>query len=310
MGPVTRSGAKPGRRLRRALLAAALLGAGGALVFAELQLWQDRALAAGWRLQAQAVTGRCRVLDPAGTVAKRGFGAACRAAYLALRPEQATARELVILLHGLGRTPRMFHDLRSALEAEGRQVTALRYASLTAGIEAHGLWLNEVLDRHPRVAKVSFVTHSLGALVLRAALARDPAWRARTALGPVVMLAPPNQGALIARKLDRWTPTRFILGPGFADLAEGKPLPAALPAEVALGIIAGGCCEGEGYNPLLPGDDDGVVRVAETPLEGGDAALRVEALHTFIAEDGDAIAATRGFLQDGRLTPAAETDGF
>ncbi len=309
MSPSIRSGSRLGRRLRRGLLAVALLSAVGFVVFAEAQLWQDRALAAGWRLQAQAVTGRCRVLDPAGAVAERGFGEACRAAYLALRPEES-AGELVILLHGLGRTPRMFHDLRPALEAEGRLVVALRYPSLTAGIEAHGLWLNEVLDRHPRVAKVSFVTHSLGALVLRAALARDPAWRARTALGPVVMLAPPNQGALIARRLDRWTPTRFILGPSFAELAEDKPLPAALPEEVALGIIAGGCCDGEGYNPLLPGDDDGVVRVVETPLEGGDAALRVEALHTFIARDGDAIAATRGFLDGGRLLPAAKTDDF
>ena len=309
MSPSNRSGSRLGRRLRRGLLAVALLSAAGAVVFAEAQLWQDRELAAGWRLQAQAVTGRCRVLDPAGAVAERGFGEACRVAYLALRPE-VSAGELVILLHGLGRTPWMFRDLQPALEAEGRQVVALRYPSLTRDLDAHGRWLNEVLDRHPQVSRVSFVTHSLGGLVLRAALARDPAWRARVALGPVVMLAPPNQGALIARRLDRWTPTRFILGPSFAELAEDKPLPAALPEEVALGIIAGGCCAGEGYNPLLPGDDDGVVRVVETPLEGGDAALRVEALHTFIARDGDAIAATRGFLQDGRLSSAVKTDDF
>ncbi len=310
MSTRTRTSSKPGRRLRYALLAALLLGAGGFLVFAETQLWQDRELAAGWRLQAQAVTGRCRVLDPAGAVVERGFGGACRAGYLARRPQAAGAEELVLLLHGLGRTPRMFHDLQPALEADGRRVVALRYPSVTRDLEAHGRWLNALLDRHPQVTRVSFVTHSIGGLVLRAALAQDPAWRARIELGPVVMLAPPNRGALIARELDRWTPTRFFLGPSFADLAEDKPLPAALPEEVPLGIIAGGCCEGEGYNPLLPGDDDGVIRVAETPLEGGDAALRVEALHTFIARNRDAIAATRGFLDGGRLSPAEKTDDF
>ncbi|MDJ0945859.1 MAG: hypothetical protein QNJ30_20520 [Kiloniellales bacterium] len=307
MAAPTRPGPKPSRWLRRGLLAVLLLAAGGLLVFAETQLWQDRALSAGWRLQAQAVSGRCRVLDPAGEVVERGFGEACGGAYAALRPEAAPG-ELVILLHGLGRTPAMFGDLKPALDSEGRLVVALRYPSVTRDLESHGLWLNALLDQHPRVNKVSFVTHSLGALVLRAALAQDPAWRKRVALGPVVMLAPPNQGALIARKLDRWTPARFLLGPSFADLAEGKVLPAALPDEVALGIIAGGCCAGRGYNPLLPGDDDGVVRVAETPLKGGDAALRVDALHTFIAEDGDAIAATRSFLDHGRLGPAETRD--
>jgi len=304
----TRSGSKLGRRLRRSLLALTLLAA-GFVVFAEAQLWHDREFAAGWRLQAQAVTGRCRVLDPAGEAVERGFGEACRAAYAALRPEEA-AGELVILLHGLGRTPGMFRDLEPVLRSEGRQVVALRYPSLTRDLEAHGIWLNELLDRHPRVDKVSFVTHSLGGLVLRAALARDPAWRDRVALGPVVMLAPPNQGALIARKLDRWTPARFLLGPSFADLADGEALPAALPDEVVLGIVTGGCCAGRGYNPLLPGDDDGIVTVGETPLDGSDAVLRVEALHSFIAEDADAIAAIRGFLDHGRLGPAAQTSDF
>ncbi len=304
----TRSGSRLGRWLRRGLLAALLL-AGGFVAFAEFQLWHDREFAAGWRLQAQAVTGRCRVLDPAGEAVERGFGQACSTAYAALRPEEA-AGDLVVLLHGLGRTPAMFRDLESALQSEGRQVVALRYPSLTRDIETHGIWLNELLDRHPRVDKVSFVTHSLGGLVLRAALARRPAWRDRMALGPVVMLAPPNQGALIARKLDRWTPARFLLGPSFAEIAEGKALPEALPDEVALAIITGGCCAGRGYNPLLPGDDDGVVAVGETPLEGSDAVLRVEALHTFIAEDGDAIAAIRGFLDHGRLVPAAKASDF
>ncbi len=303
-----RSGSKLGRRLRRSFLAVTLLAA-GFVVFAEIQLWHDREFATGWRLQAQAVTGRCRVLDPAGEAVKRGFGEACSATYAALRPDEA-AGELVILLHGLGRTPAMFHDLEPALQSEGRQVIALRYPSLTRDLEAHGIWLNELLDRHPRVDKVAFVTHSLGGLVLRAALAGEPAWRDRMALGPVVMLAPPNQGAEIARKLDRWTPARYLLGPSFADIAEGEALPAAVPDEVALAIITGGCCAGRGYNPLLSGDDDGVVTVGETPLEGSDAVLRVEALHTFIAEDSDAIAAIRGFLDHGRLVPAAKTGGF
>ncbi len=39
-----------------------------------------------------------------------------------------------------------------------------------------------------------------------------------------------------------------------------------MPPEYPFAIIAGGKKDGEGYNLLLPGDDDGIVRVAETEM--------------------------------------------
>ena len=292
---------------RRVLLGLGFASALGLAAFLEAQFWQDGALRDGWRLQVHGPTARCRIVAPDGAVARRGFGSGCEAAFAALGAQadpaaQAEPEELVLLIHGLGRTPRMFRKLQPALEAPGRRVVVLRYASLAADIRGHGDWLNRLLDGHPPVRQVSFVTHSLGGMALRAALEQDPAWRCRLPIGAVVMLAPPNRGALIARKLDRWTPTALILGPSFADLAGRGPLPAILPEELPLAIIAGGF-GGKGVNPLLPGDNDGIVQVAETRMAGADVEILVRALHTFIANDEVAIDAIRSFLESPLSAP-------
>ncbi len=158
------------------------------------------------------------------------------------------------------------------------------------------------MDGHAPVRQVSFVTHSLGGMALRAALDRDPAWRCRLPIGAVAMLAPPNSGALLARKLDRWTPAALVLGPSFVDLAGRGLWPATLPEDLPLAIIAGGSGD-KGYNPLLPGNDDGIVQVAETRMAGADVEILVEALHTFIANDEVAIGAIRSFLEAPLAAP-------
>ena len=65
------------------------------------------------------------------------------------------------------------------------------------------------------------------------------------------------------------------------------------------GIIAGGTGSDEGHNPLLEGDDDLVVSVAETRLAGARDFLVVPALHTVIMDDPTVQECTSRFLQAG-----------
>ncbi|MBC8242728.1 MAG: hypothetical protein H8E30_19990 [Alphaproteobacteria bacterium] len=65
------------------------------------------------------------------------------------------------------------------------------------------------------------------------------------------------------------------------------------------GIIAGGKGNGEGYNPLLPGDDDGTVAVSETMLTGARDFIVVPAIHAQISNDPKTIEATLNFLNSG-----------
>jgi len=67
------------------------------------------------------------------------------------------------------------------------------------------------------------------------------------------------------------------------------------------GIVAGGTGTEEGLSPLLDGDDDAVVRVAETRLDGADDFLLVPVHHAAMMRDAAVQKATESFLETGRF---------
>ncbi|MGI9260478.1 MAG: alpha/beta hydrolase, partial [Woeseiaceae bacterium] len=56
-----------------------------------------------------------------------------------------------------------------------------------------------------------------------------------------------------------------------------------------------------GYNPLVPGDDDGTVAVAETRLEGAQDFMVLPGLHGFIARSHEIEQPVLNFLTTGRF---------
>ena len=160
---------------------------------------------------------------------------------------------------------------------------------------AHAADLGAVLDRLEGTKRVSFVTHSLGSFVLRELLAQRTSFESGILLESAVLIGPPSQGADLADRLKDFAPVQWVAGPSVNDLSTGqaKDLPG-LP--IPFGVVAGGLSDGEGYNPILEGDDDGVVRVAEAKLEGAHFFELVPEFHTFLANHPDAIAATLRFL--------------
>jgi len=264
-----------------------------------LQLWADRFVHACWRIQEHVSDGRCRLLDPDDVIRAEGDFAACRAAFEGLRPGIVEPPpHLVLLLHGLGRTGHCFAALRKELVARGYDACAINYPSLRRPIAAHAAQLAEILERLEGAAMVSFVTHSLGGIVLRHTLAMGGGWSQRIALGRIVMMAPPSKGAAIAAWLKDFPPFRWIAGPCGQEL-----VPAAMADAPALagqfGIIAGGRGDGRGYNPFLPGDNDGIVAVEEMKLDGCAAFTLVPCLHSFLPSHPAAIAAALAFIERG-----------
>ncbi len=269
------------------------------------QVWGDVEAHAGWRIQENAVTGHFRLLDPDDWRHAWGSLADCQAALVKVEGNQSLhwpGRHLVVMVHGLGRTRASFDRMAEDLGADGFATLAISYPSTRGSAADHGARLTALLNRLRGIDRVSFVTHSYGGLVLRHALGTAAPWRSRITAGRAVLLAPPSQGSAIADRLRDAAAFRLFAGPGGQAVTPEQA--QALPAPtIPFGIIAGGRGDGEGYNPWLPGDDDGVVAVAETRLAGADDFLVLDVLHTFIMRDMDAIDAVKRFLKDGRFRP-------
>ena len=276
------------------------------------QLWETQRLAGLHQLQQHAFFDYCRILDAGGAAVYRGKASDCaeRLALIAERggnKNSAEAEHLVLLLHGLGRSPALFKKMERALRTQGYQAVAMAYPSLHGDISAHANNLNALLEKLEGVERVSFVTHSLGGLVVRAALGRGEAKKAHIEVERIVMIAPPNQGSQLAQALGEWKLFGLILGPSAVAIAEG--IAPALPKLTGyeIGVVAGGT-GADGFNPWLSGDDDGVVTVAETKLSGMQDFLLLEATHTFLPQKSKALEASLNFLEFGRFRPEIHTD--
>ena len=294
--------------LRRKIGAIALCCALAGLVLLGLQLnrtqlWEERGAYAGWHVQAHILTGRCRLLDRSGVVRASGTQDACSAALARIRADQGlepVSDHMVVLLHGLGRSPWIFKKMETALQQAGYETVAVAYPSLTKDLEGHADHLQALLEGLEDVRRVSFVTHSLGGIVLREALAREAAWQERLEIGRVVMLAPPNQGSELASALDDWRLYHAIGGPSAGQMVKDTVF-AVPPPHVEIGVIAGGRAGGDGFNPFLSANNDGIITVAETELRSASDRLVVPAIHTLIANHPETITATLAFLEKGRF---------
>ncbi len=118
-----------------------------------------------------------------------------------------------------------------------------------------------------------------------------------------MLIAPPNQGSAIARLLEDVPAYRLIYGAAGQQLTPEEVSKIPMLAH-SFGIIAGGKRDGSGFNPLLPGDDDGTVRVAETDLDGAADFLVVPEIHATISNHPDTVQATIGFLKQGKFNAA------
>ncbi len=210
--------------------------------------------------------------------------------------------QYVVLLHGMGRTAFSMIKLEWALSREGYRVINVSYPSTCSSIESLADdWLARLLrDRiSDPTAKVHFVTHSLGGIVVRQYLANHTMKN----LGRVVMLAPPNQGNQMVEKCRGNHLYRMFTGPAGQQLGTGRAsVPRSLPpASYEAGVISGDRSANLLFSLCIPGPDDGKVSVESTRLQGMRDFLRVHHSHTWLMCHKDVIGAVARFLAVGRF---------
>lgn len=215
--------------------------------------------------------------------------------------EAADARDdgaTVVLVHGLSRRSGSLMAIGEALLAQGYRVCRIDYPSMSEPPEAIVTGFTEhVRDCAPADARLHFVTHSLGGIVLRAWVRET----APAAIGRVVMLAPPNQGTELADIAARSALLSAVLGPAAGHLGTGPgSLPRRLgPADFELGIIAGD----RSLHPLgtfvLEGPNDGTVTAASARLAGMRDFATVRRTHSFLMDSPEVIEEVLAFLASG-----------
>lgn len=265
------------------------------------QIWADLFIHGGWRIQRNVYTGHCRLLDRNNIRRCWGTYEHCRGFFDRQRQRftvEPQARHIVLLIHGLGRSADAFNQMQEALRQAGYDAASVNYPSTRQSITAHAANLEHLIDALEDVDTISFVTHSMGGLVIRDMLSRDSAWKSRLQVHRIVMIAPPNQGSHLAERLRRVPGYQFLTGESGRELSSGVASMLPTP-DAEFGIIAGGRGNDVGFNPLLPGDDDGFVTVAETWLDGVRDHMIVNTTHGLLDDHPITIDSTISFLRNG-----------
>lgn len=210
--------------------------------------------------------------------------------------------DVVVLLHGLGRTPLSMLALSLAARHRGYRVINWHYRSTRHTIAEHAdAFAREVAPSLEGAPRVHFVTHSLGGIIVRQFFATHTLPN----LGRVVMLAPPNGGSEVADVLQR---SRFVacaVAP-VRELGTASVTTSLPAATFPVGVIAGS----RSHIPLFSRwmqhvPNDGVVAVDRTRLAGMRDFLVLHRTHTMLPWSHDAIGETFRFLEEGRFSASS-----
>ena len=198
-------------------------------------------------------------------------------------------QEIIVLIHGLMRTYMSMRPLKSYLESQGYQVYYYSYPSAKYTIQQHAVYLNQfvakLLEENSGV-KIHFITHSLGGIIIREALFKLSHTQLKN-IGSLIMLAPPNQGSVLAKISIKIFPiiTFFIrplaeLSSDEASYVHHVPVP-----DIKIGIIAGRF--------------DAKVPPSAAYLEGQTAPVVINSTHTFIMNHAKTKQLIMSFLKTG-----------
>jgi len=227
-------------------------------------------------------------------------------ATLASAAAAAAPPECVILLHGLARSAHSMSKVEEALREQGYAVANIDYPSREHPVEelapeAVARGLEACREIHAQT--IHFVTHSMGAILVRYYLARN----AVPELGRIVMLGPPNQGSEVVDRFSKVPGFAAINGPAGSQLGTGPDsIPSTLgPVTYPVGVIAGTKSINWILSTALPNPDDGKVSVERTRVEGMADFMSVPASHPMIPRDAEAIRQTLAFIKSGEFAHEA-----
>jgi triacylglycerol esterase/lipase EstA (alpha/beta hydrolase family) len=213
------------------------------------------------------------------------------------------AKGSIVLAHGLFLYGFYMGPLGRRLAADGYEVHICDYPTRRCGILEHGTAFAELLRflaaELEEGAKLHIATHSLGGLLARVALQRieSEGGACASRIGRTVMLAPPNRGSDMARRVSRLFPSwsgRFAKPlPELSSAPDSIVHSLPIPKSFEIGIIAGTC------------DIEVAAPFTELPTASAWKALRSD--HTFMPFYPHVYRELTHFLAEGAFCEEDET---
>ncbi len=212
------------------------------------------------------------------------------------------ARHKVYLVHGFAGHGMELQRINNYLQRNGIESEIFSYRSLTYDIDTVSSVLYQLVKAENRDS-VSFVTHSMGALIARSVYNHIKPGEPFPFIHRMVMIAPPNRGSPVA---DFFVHSRLIesmAGPNLHNLTTDEATGASrypIP-DCEVGIILGVSRNRRGFNLFLEENNDGLVlpRHAKLGIEKDIAFLK--ASHTAILFRNKTRSMVLQFLRTGRF---------
>jgi hypothetical protein len=215
--------------------------------------------------------------------------------------QSSIASHTVYLLHGFGSAPIFMSTIDRYLKKKDFTTVNYGYPSLTQDLTICADSLRLDIERRD-IDTVSFVTHSMGALVLRSMLGRVQDDSLFPKAYRIVMIAPPNHGAELADFFAPFKALCYLLGPNIqhmktdtGSLANHLPV----PRNMEIGIIIGVKNAKQGFNPFIEGDNDGYITPHSAKLGTEKESVFVPAEHSMIIHNRKVLELINAFLTKG-----------
>ena len=215
----------------------------------------------------------------------------------------AKSSNRVYILHGYAGPGFEMIPILKALEKEGFDCTLFRYHSFVDDADSVGLDLIKRIQSDG-ADTISFVTHSMGAFVVRSIYWHIDSLANFPIINRIVMIAPPNKGTTVADFYNKIHFLRFFLGPNLQNMttdsikgASRYPIPTC-----EVGLITGSFGSSKTLNLLIDADNDCMVdpKLARLGIEKD--YVHVKSWHLGLLYDKRVIKYVISFLKWGKFT--------
>ena len=215
------------------------------------------------------------------------------------------ATHKVYILHGYAGTMMQMDKIYKGLKHEGYVAENYTYPCFTKVIDSigHDLYLKVKRENYDTV---SFVTHSMGALVVRSMYNYIDATYHFPFIFRFVMLAPPNKGTEIADFFSN-PALDLILGPNIALMRTDQDSYAyKLPIPTCeVGLIVGIKGKQPWFNPFIKDDNDGTVSIKRAILGNEKEIVTVKSMHILMPLRKKVVTLINRFMKTGSFIKAS-----